>query len=94
VKYFLKDGKALGDGVNIASRIQSLGQGNTPFCFPKKYFDKIRNHPELKAVSLGRFDFKHVDELLKFLLWQMKVGCAEEEEQDGGKLKEVKKENH
>src|ERR1700685_3411317 len=26
---FFEDGKALGDGVNIASRIQSLGQANT-----------------------------------------------------------------
>ena len=58
---FFEDGKALGDGVNVASRIQSLGQANT-ILFSKEIFDKVRNHPEFKAVSLGQFDFKNVNE--------------------------------
>jgi adenylate cyclase len=58
---FFEDGKVFGDGVNVASRIQSLGQANT-ILFSKEIFDKIRNHPEFKAVSLGQFDFKNVDE--------------------------------
>ena len=40
---FFEDGKALGDSVNIASRIQSLGQANT-ILFSKEIFDKIKNH--------------------------------------------------
>ena len=58
---FYEDGKVLGDGVNLASRIQSLGQANT-ILFSKEVFDKIRNHPEFKAKSLGQFHFKHVHE--------------------------------
>ena len=58
---FFEDEKALGDGVNVASRIQSLGQANT-ILFSKEIFDKIRNHPEFKSVSLGFFEFKNVDE--------------------------------
>ena len=53
--------KALGDGVNIASRIQSLGQANT-ILLSKEIMDKIRNQPEFKTVSLGNFDFKNVNE--------------------------------
>src|SRR6476646_9876681 len=49
---FFEDGKVFGDGVNVASRIQSLGQANT-ILFSKEIFDKIRNQPGFKAVSLG-----------------------------------------
>ena len=41
---FFEDGKVFGDGVNVASRIQSLGQANT-ILFSKEVFDKIKNHP-------------------------------------------------
>jgi len=56
-----EDGKIMGDGVNIASRIQSLG---LPGCilFSKEIFDKIRNHPEFKTANLGRFRMKNVAE--------------------------------
>src|SRR4051812_17358193 len=42
---FFENGKALGDGVNVASRIQSIGQAHTIF-FSREVYDKIRNHPE------------------------------------------------
>jgi adenylate cyclase len=58
---FFEGDKALGDGVNVASRIQSLGQANT-ILFSREIFDKIRNQPEFKPVSLGLFEFKNVAE--------------------------------
>ena len=58
---FFENEKALGDGVNVASRIQSLGQANTIF-FSKEIFDKIRNQPQFKPVSIGFFEFKNVDQ--------------------------------
>ncbi|HJS54499.1 MAG TPA: adenylate/guanylate cyclase domain-containing protein, partial [Chitinophagaceae bacterium] len=58
---FFENEKALGDGVNVASRIQSLGQANT-ILFSKEIFDKIRNQPQFKSVSLGLFEFKNVDQ--------------------------------
>ena len=58
---FFEEGQALGDGVNVASRIQSLGQANT-ILFSKEIADKISNQPEFKSVSLGFFDFKNVKE--------------------------------
>ncbi len=39
---FFEDGKILGDGVNVASRIQSLGTGNT-ILFSEEIQDKIKN---------------------------------------------------
>ena len=54
-----EDGKIMGDGVNIASRIQSLGLAGS-ILFTKEIFDKIRNHPEFKTVHLGRFLLKNV----------------------------------
>ena len=54
-----EDGKIMGDGVNIASRIQSLGLAGS-ILFSKEIFDKIRNHPEFKTVYLGGFNLKNV----------------------------------
>jgi adenylate cyclase len=89
---FFEDGKALGDGVNIASRIQSLGGGNT-ILISKDIFDKIRNHPEFKTVSLGRFDFKNVDEPMEVFALANE-GLQVPKPQDlTGKLKPAAKEN-
>jgi adenylate cyclase len=81
-----EDGKALGDGVNVASRIQSLGQANT-ILFSKEIFDKIRNHPEFKPVSLGLFDFKNVDEPVEVFALANEGLVVPKREQMSGKLK-------
>ncbi len=56
---FFENEKALGDGVNVASRVQSLGQDNT-ILVSGEFYDKIKNNPSLSTVPLGRFDFKNV----------------------------------
>ena len=56
-----EDGKIMGDGVNLASRIQSLGQAGA-ILFSKEIHDKIKNHPEFKSVPLGFFALKNVDD--------------------------------
>ena len=56
---FFENGKIIGDGVNVASRIQSLGTANTVL-FSEEIQDKIKNNPLFKFVSLGPFDFKNV----------------------------------
>ena len=55
-----ENGKILGDGVNIASRIQSIGKGNSVL-FSEEMHDKIKNIPDLTSVPLGRINFKNVD---------------------------------
>ena len=83
---FFEEDKALGDGVNIASRIQSLGQANT-ILFSKEIFDKIKNHPEIKAVSLGLFEFKNVDEAMEVFALSNEGLHVPKREKMEGKLK-------
>ena len=61
---FFENGKIIGDGVNVASRIQSLGTANTVL-FSEEIQDKIKNNPLFKFVSLGSFDFKNVEKPIK-----------------------------
>ena len=56
---FFEDAKALGDGVNVASRVQSLGQENT-ILISEEVHNKIKNNVSISAVSLGHFEFKNV----------------------------------
>jgi adenylate cyclase len=82
----LEDGKALGDGVNVASRIQSLGQANT-ILLSKEIFDKVKNHPEFNAVSLGLFEFKNVEESVEVFALANEGLVVLKKEQMSGKLK-------
>ena len=61
---FFEDAKALGDGVNVASRVQSLGQANT-ILISEEIHNKIKNNASIATVSLGHFDFKNVDKPLE-----------------------------
>jgi class 3 adenylate cyclase len=61
---FFEGGKIIGDGVNVASRIQSLAQGNT-ILLSEEMQDKIKNNPSFKSVSLGMFDFKNVEKPIR-----------------------------
>ena len=48
-----------GDGVNMASRIESMGVAGSVLLSDKLY-DEIQNHPELKAVSAGSYRLKNI----------------------------------
>lgn len=53
-----------GDGVNIASRIESLGVPGA-ILLSKTIRDQIKNKSEYLLVSVGSFDFKNVSELME-----------------------------
>ncbi|MBP6680568.1 MAG: adenylate/guanylate cyclase domain-containing protein, partial [Saprospiraceae bacterium] len=55
-----EEDKAIGDGVNIASRIQSLGRENTVL-ISSDIHDKIKNNSSFSTTSLGHFDFKNIN---------------------------------
>lgn len=78
----------MGDGVNVASRIQSLGQANTVL-FSKEVYDKIKNQPEFATVSLGMFHFKSVDEAMEVFALANTGLVVPKKEEMSGKLKEV-----
>ncbi len=87
---FFEEEKVLGDGVNIASRIQSLGKANT-ILFSKEVFDKIRNQSEFKSVLVGSFEFKNVNGPMEvFALANGGLNIPEKKEITG-KLKEIDK---
>jgi TolB-like protein/class 3 adenylate cyclase/TolA-binding protein len=87
---FFEEDKALGDGVNIASRIQSLGQANT-ILFSKEIADKISNQPEFRSVSLGLFEFKNVIKPIEVFALENEGLTIPKREAMSGKLKEVQK---
>ena len=57
---FFENEKVLGDGINVASRIQSLGVANS-ILFSSDVYRSIKNHREFETISLGEFEFKNVD---------------------------------
>ena len=55
----LSDDDIFGDGVNIASRVESLCVPGGVYISGKVY-DDIKNHPTLKATFVGKFDLKNI----------------------------------
>ena len=79
---FFEDGKVFGDGVNVASRVQSLGIANS-ILFSPEICSKIKNQQEFKCVSVGKFHFKNVDEPMEvFALTNEGLAVPKKEELD------------
>ena len=57
---FFENGKVMGDGVNLASRIQSMGRENM-ILFSEEIHDKIKNVSRFDSRCVGSFEFKNVD---------------------------------
>jgi TolB-like protein/Tfp pilus assembly protein PilF len=87
---FFEGEKVLGDGVNVASRVQSLGQPNT-ILFSRDIYDKIKNQQEFSCVPLGKFDFKNVEEPMEVFALSNSGLAVPQREKMEGKLKEIKK---
>ena len=54
------DEQVFGNGVNLASRIESLGVVGSVL-ISDKVNDEIQNHPEFKTVSVGVYQLKNID---------------------------------
>ncbi len=55
-----KDHDIFGDGVNIASRIESMGVANSVLISSDIYV-QIKNHPEFGTVKIGDFTFNNIE---------------------------------
>jgi adenylate cyclase len=86
---FFEDGKVFGDGVNVASRIQSLGISNS-ILFSSEINNKLKNQPEFKTVSVGRFHFKNVDEPIEVFALSNEGFMVPDRKKMEGKLQEKK----
>jgi len=87
---FFDNGKVFGNGVNVASRVQSLGIANS-ILFSSQIHSQIKNQQEFKSVSIGYFNFKHVDEAMEIFALVNEGLAVPRKEELTGKLKEVKK---
>jgi adenylate cyclase len=56
----IKEGSIYGAGVNLAARIESLGQSGT-ILFSEDVFQKISNNSSFISKCLGKFEFKNVE---------------------------------
>ncbi len=91
---FFEDEKVFGDGVNVASRIQSLGKENTVL-ISGEIHDKIKNNASITTVLLGRFDFKNVDKPMEvFALTNDGLSLPQRNTMEGNLTrKDIKKRN-
>ncbi len=69
-----------GDGVNIASRIESMAISGS-ILISGKVFDEIKNHSQFKTKSLGPYQLKNVDHPIR-LYALMGEGCVVPEPAD------------
>ena len=85
-----KNDNVFGDGVNIASRIESMG---IPGCLlvSKTIRDQLVNKEEFLLHSLGPFDFKNVEEPIEVFAITNDGLAVPKREQIKGKLKDYNK---
>lgn len=60
----MEDDSVYGDGVNLASRIESLAVSGGIF-ISEKVFDEIKNHGDFRTREMGYFELKNVKEPVK-----------------------------
>lgn len=82
---FFDDKRVMGDGVNLASRIQSLGEAGS-ILFSKEIADKLRNHQEFKTESLGFFSLKNVNEPMEIFALSNKGVIVPKKEMMSGRV--------
>jgi class 3 adenylate cyclase/TolB-like protein/Tfp pilus assembly protein PilF len=79
-----------GDGVNIASRIETLGVGSS-ILFSKSIRDQVKNNAELTISPMGSFEFKNVDEPIEVFAISNPGFVVPRPENMHGKLKTLSK---
>ena len=82
----IKDDNIYGDGVNIASRIESLGQSGA-ILFSENVYQTIRNNNLFRTKLLGEFEFKNVDAPMKVYALANEGFPVPKKESITGKLK-------
>ena len=56
----IQEGNIYGDGVNLASRVESMGVPGSILVTERVIHD-VKSHPEFDMTSLGKFQFKNVE---------------------------------
>ncbi len=82
---FREDG-IIGDGVNVAARIESLAIPQSVL-ISEKVYDEVKNQAGIQAVSLGEFEFKNVSKAMEVFAIANPGLIVPEKEQIKGKSK-------
>lgn len=85
-----RENNAFGDGVNIASRIESMGVPGA-ILLSRTVRDQIKNKSEFELASLGAFEFKNVEEPLEVYAISNPGFTLPPREELQGKFKETTK---
>jgi adenylate cyclase len=85
---FFNEVKVFGDGVNIASRVQSLGIANS-ILISSEIYNKIKNQPEFQCTSIGLFRFKNIDEPVEVFALANQGLCVPDRKRIEGKLQQT-----
>jgi DNA-binding CsgD family transcriptional regulator len=59
----IREEEAIGDGINVASRIESIAIPGS-ILISDKVYDDIKNHPSIKTTYLGKVKLKNVHEVV------------------------------
>ena len=78
---------AFGDGVNIASRVESMGVPGAVL-LTKVVYDQVKNKKEFELVSVGKHEFKHVSEIMEVFAVVQDGLVVPKRKEMKGKLKE------
>jgi class 3 adenylate cyclase/TolB-like protein len=76
----------IGDGVNVAARIESLATVQSVF-ISEKVYDEIKNQQGIRAISLGEFELKNVDKPLEVFAISNPGLIVPDGDQISGKIK-------
>jgi len=76
----------IGDGVNVASRIESLAPA-FGICISDKVYDEVKNQSGIRTTSLGTFELKNVDKPMEVFAISNPGLVVPERDQVVGKLK-------
>lgn len=85
----MEDDDIFGNGVNIASRFESIGQAGTVL-FSQNIFEKIHTLPEFQIEELGTFHFKNVKEPMEVFALSNDNMVVPDPSSIVGKLQELK----
>ncbi|MEL7121892.1 MAG: adenylate/guanylate cyclase domain-containing protein [Bacteroidota bacterium] len=84
-----RNGNAFGNGVNVASRVESLGVPGAVL-LTKAIGNQIRNQPEFELTSLGPFHFKNIEEPMEVFAIANQGFTVPAKDQMKGKLQKPK----
>lgn len=85
----LREGNIYGDGVNIASRVESMGVPGSVLVTDRVIPD-LKSHPEFELTSLGKFHFKNVAQPMEIFALANEEFVVPKKNEIQGKLNPVR----